>query len=246
MQKQKHKQKLKLDAHLRVRTPEPVVGRKNVDLQTDLYLEELPLKIPEAFAATQTDAFMDRAPTPFYIPQKSGVDAMTQIYDGELFNFDIEVQPILEVLVGKTIEQSLMEVLEEEELQDLKRRQAEFEQKRNAEYVEVQRLEAAEKRRTEEKARRLKEQQKLKEQQVLVAEKVAARNFAQQFLDTLLPSIYEQLTTHGFFYDKVEREVEDDVLPWLTSELDKKFQREALSIQLVDGKTFNIHIQTLF
>ena len=40
----------------------------------------------------------------------SGVDIDTQIYEGDLFDFDVEVKPILEVLVGKTIEQSLLEV----------------------------------------------------------------------------------------------------------------------------------------
>jgi radial spoke head protein 3 len=89
-------------------------------VQTDIYLEELSDKVPEAFAATQTDAFLDRAPSPLYIPRKSGLDAATQILEGELFDFDYEVTPILEVLVGKTIEQALMEVHEEEELKMLK------------------------------------------------------------------------------------------------------------------------------
>jgi radial spoke head protein 3 len=40
----------------------------------------------------------------------------TQIESGELFDFDLEVQPILDVIVGKTLEQALMEVCEEEEL----------------------------------------------------------------------------------------------------------------------------------
>lgn len=88
-----------------------------------MYLEELSDKIPEAVAATQTDAFLDRAPSPLYIPQKSGVDVATQVYDGELFDFDVEVEPILDVLVGKTIEQALMEVMEEEELDMLRKRQ---------------------------------------------------------------------------------------------------------------------------
>jgi radial spoke head protein 3 len=94
-----------------------------VDIQTEQYLEELDVKVPEAMAATQTDAFLDRAPTPIFVPQKSGIDAATQVYDGELFDFEFEVQPLLEVLVGKTIEQALIEVHEEEELKALRRRQ---------------------------------------------------------------------------------------------------------------------------
>ena len=41
----------------------------------------------------------------------------------QLFDFDLEVKPILEVLVGKTVEQSLLEVMEEEELASLRAQQ---------------------------------------------------------------------------------------------------------------------------
>lgn len=66
----------------------------------------------------------------------------------------MEVKPILEVLVGKTIEQSLLEVMEEEELADLRKQQREFEELRNAEKVEQQRLEEQERRLREEKVKK--------------------------------------------------------------------------------------------
>jgi len=69
----------------------------------------------------------------------------------QLFDFDIEVKPILEVLVGKTIEQALLEVMEEEELANLRAQQRAFEELRNAEHVEQQRLEEQERRHREEK-----------------------------------------------------------------------------------------------
>lgn len=53
----------------------------------------------------------------------------------------MEVQPILEVLVGKTIEQSLIEVLEEEELAALREQQRKFLEIRAAENAEAQRWE---------------------------------------------------------------------------------------------------------
>lgn len=40
---------------------------------------------------TQTEAFMDRPPSPLFVPAKSGVDADTQVVVGELFEFDLEV-----------------------------------------------------------------------------------------------------------------------------------------------------------
>lgn len=60
---------------------------------------------------------------------------------------------MLEVLVGKTIEQSLEEVMEEEELARLKAQQRAFEELRNNELAEVQRLQEQERRRREEKVR---------------------------------------------------------------------------------------------
>lgn len=69
----------------------------------------------------------------------------------QLFDFDIEVKPILEVLVGKTVEQALLEVMEEEELANLRSQQRAFEELRNAELVEQQRLEEQERRHREEK-----------------------------------------------------------------------------------------------
>lgn len=72
----------------------------------------------------------------------------------QLFNFDMEVHPMLEVLVGKTMEQSLLEVMEEEELASLRAQQRAFQELRTAELVEVQRLEEQERRHREEKVRR--------------------------------------------------------------------------------------------
>jgi len=128
-------------------TPSAVEGRKHIDVQTEQYLEELTDRPVEVDIDTQTDAFMDQLPAPIFIPMKTGVDAETQVEDGELFDFDAEVEPILEVLVGKTLEQSMMEVMEEEELSNMRAHQEHFEQVRNAELAEVQRLEEAEKRR---------------------------------------------------------------------------------------------------
>ncbi len=95
----------------------------------------------------QTDDYLDRPQTPLFWPEKSGIDKMTEIIDGDLFNFDIEVEPILNSLLSKTLEFSRMEVLEEEEIHEMKKQQRHFEDLRNKEIMEVQRLEDEEKRR---------------------------------------------------------------------------------------------------
>ena len=96
-----------------------------------------------------------------------------------MFDFDIEVKPILEVLVGKTVEQALLEVMEEEELANLRTQQRRFEELRNAELVETQRLEEQERRHREEKERRMKQQTDVLKKEKETAEKIAARAFAQ-------------------------------------------------------------------
>lgn len=63
----------------------------------------------------------------------------------------MEVQPILEVLVGKTVEQALIEVLEEEELAALREQQRKYIEIRAAELAETQRLEEQERRLRSEK-----------------------------------------------------------------------------------------------
>ena len=85
----------------------------------------------------------------------------TQIYDGdyELFDFDCEVEPMLNVLVEKTLEQAHMEVIEENELAIIKLQSEEYQEIRNAELIEAQRCEAAEARVGAEIARRAVQQQ---------------------------------------------------------------------------------------
>lgn len=68
-------------------------------------------------ACNQTDIFLKRPPTPEYVPRKTGVDISTQVDDvRDLFKFDEEVAPIVDVIVQKTLEQALFEVQSEEEL----------------------------------------------------------------------------------------------------------------------------------
>lgn len=77
---------------------------------------------------------------------KVGVDATTEITEGELFDFDEEVQPILETLIGRTLQQALTEVIHEEEIADLREQQQKMMASREAEMAELRRLEEQENR----------------------------------------------------------------------------------------------------
>lgn len=218
----------------RPRTPEALQGRKHIDVQTELYLEELSDVIVATDIECQTDAFLDKPATPLFIPAKSGKDVATQIEEGELFDFDREVQPLLEVLVGKTIEQSLEEVMEEEELACLRAQQRAFEELRNNELAEVRRLQEQERRHSEEKARRIAQQKEVLQKEKETAEKIAARAYTQQYLADLVPAVFTSLRSHGYFYDPVEKDIETNFLPWLMSEVNNSLEKRHTARAVLD------------
>ena len=96
----------------RAGTPPAVDGRVHMKMQTEDFLEEITDKPLEHDVETQTLQIIDRPPSPLFIRTKIGVDITTQIEDGDLFDFDLEVEPILEVLVGKTIHLSMLELMQ--------------------------------------------------------------------------------------------------------------------------------------
>ncbi|XP_046436096.1 radial spoke head protein 3 homolog isoform X2 [Neodiprion fabricii] len=208
--------------HLRIGSPPPVSGRKHEPVQTETYLEELFEKPDEFDIGTQTDHFLDRPPTPLYCPAKVGTDQCTQIYPGDLFDYDVEVQPIIEVLVGKTIEQSLIEVLEEEEVATLREQQRKFLELREAEKAEAQRLEEQERRLREEKCRRLKQHEEAVNTQLETEERVAAAVLLTGYIAELLPAVLEGLKMSGFLLDEIKADVEEGFMPWLMKEVKKE------------------------
>lgn len=117
--------------------------------------------------------------------------------------------------MGKTIEQSLIEVAEEDELADLREQQREYEERRNAEVIELQRLEEQERRLRIEKESRMKQAEEAVRLEQDLMEKLAARAFAKSYLEDLVPSAFNQLRENGYFSDPIEQDVELSFMPWL-------------------------------
>ena len=69
-----------------------------------------------------------------YIPDEEGVDKGIQLnnVDAELFDFNVEVEPILQVLVGKSLEQARIEVIEDFEEAHLSKHKTDFKQRKEA------------------------------------------------------------------------------------------------------------------
>ena len=67
------------------------------------------------------------------MPKKTGIDKITQIEDYDLFDYDTEVQPILNVLLSKSIDQAVLEVEEEHELEEIRKFKYEYHKRRQLE-----------------------------------------------------------------------------------------------------------------
>ncbi|KAL3320477.1 Radial spoke head protein 3 [Cichlidogyrus casuarinus] len=83
----------------------------HAEVQTAAYLEYLDDVIVQTDQEVQTNEFLDRPPTPAFFPMKTGPDFQCQTDPEELWDFDLEVRPILATLVNKTMEQALIEVI---------------------------------------------------------------------------------------------------------------------------------------
>ena len=144
---------------------------------------------------------MDRPPVPVFhprMPEPSNCKE-TQIDDGDvdLFDFNAEVEPMLNVLCSKTLEQARMEVLEETELAIIKTQQKEYEERVNAELIIAQRYEAAEQRCKEETERRKRQNKARKEERRAAHEKLNARQIAKGYLGGLREMAFNHLTSGG-------------------------------------------------
>ncbi len=146
----------------------------------------------------------DRPPTPKLVKLAAGINTATQVEDGELFDFNLEVEPILEVLVGRTLVQAKYELIEDDERRDYLQHKRKYEQQREFELINLQRMEAARIRKEEEKIRRRKQTEEKKIKDYIAHKKLLCKTFAKAQLKFLNRNTINHLTETGFL--KIESE----------------------------------------
>ena len=188
--------------------------------------------------------FEDRPNTPKYIPLPKGRDEETQIIDGELFDFEMEVKPILEVLVGRSVIQAQYELIEEFEREEYLNHKKKFERKREFELNKLQRTEAKYIRQEEEKQRRFKQTEQRKINDIIMQKKLMSNVFSKHFLKNLKGNTFRNLQERGFlsFHDTYETSlfmqkeylpkaekmnviigfIDDDLIPKIKNEIDEE------------------------
>lgn len=120
-------------------TPPPVKGRRHETIQTERYLEELPIKPSDYSVECQTDLYLYEIPDAPYVSTKTGIDVATETDADGMFDFDEEVQPIVDALIELTMKQALSEFMQEEEMRALQKSTEQY--IANKEHFESKRLE---------------------------------------------------------------------------------------------------------
>ena len=194
-----------------------VERREGIDLSQFLVSKEDALNDArvEVHVQSQTDKLDDLPPPAPYVPRKTGVDVSTQIEpEDNLFKFDLEVEPILEVLVGKTLEQSLIEVQEEEELAHLRgaRRHCTTKRPRRRRGLgdgagRAVKVEVKERHRLAELARVEREKD--------LEQKVWSSYMSKTLVEDDLLIVFDGLENEGVFHDPVRFSVEEQFMPWV-------------------------------
>lgn len=86
--------------------------------------------------AVEPDYYIDKADPAIFIPDPEGNDKVTMLEDREeLFDFDSEAEPILQVLIGKSLELARIEVIEEHEDSQMKKHRENYKKLRESELL---------------------------------------------------------------------------------------------------------------
>ena len=163
----------------------------------------------------QTDP-LPPPPQPLLIwPKKTGIDEECQIEDGDLFCFDEEVQPLVHIIVSKTLEESRREVLEEEELKHIKEQQIKYKKLNEANNNRIKSIEEREKKIFAEHNRK----KELKENRIkltkIFQQKLQSRMKAKQYISKLKSDCYNSLGQNKVFKNKDDNYYFTDLLPEL-------------------------------
>lgn len=215
---QEEEQKRRAEEYVQrdIKTPDPIPGRVNLDIQTEPFVENLTDKPTEFEIGVQSDFYIDRPPTPLFVPQKIGEDVSTQVEkDDPVYEFNDIVEPILGVLCFNTIEQAQMEVYEEHEFANSEHHKREFEKVRNLKLIEAQRLQAAETRRKQEIERRRNQVKARLIYKINAHQKYTSRQIAKKFLSNVCPSTLQLLKDQGTLVEPLGVLLHEQIVPWL-------------------------------
>ena len=162
--------------------------------------------------------------------QKTGIDVECQIEDGDLFDFDEEVKPLVHIIVSKTLEDARREVLEEEELKHIMEQQEKYRQLNEDNNNRVSQLEENEKNNFEEHKRK----KQLKKDRIqltkMFQKKLQSRMKAKQYISKLKLDTYNSLGQKKVFKNKDDNYYYTELLPEMHSLVEEYTKNDYLIV----------------
>lgn len=199
----------------------PPDGFRYNGAQTDAFDENSIIVVKqESEIAVQTDPYNDPKIIHRKPPPITAVSVKTKTQGTDLFDFNEQVKPFVTTLVQKALHDASMEFHEEQELANMARYLRAFNQAEAKEAEKVANIEKIEAEKFAEKERIVQEKLKIEEAQFIARAKILARGYAEFFTWDLADDVVKQLNANNYFYDEVEREIDQQIMPWL-------FQRAA-------------------
>lgn len=166
----------------------------------------------------EADYHIDRAELAVFIPIPKGLDKATNLndrQDADLYDFDLEVEPILQVLVGKSLELARIEVIEDFEIKELKKHNAIFKKIRDSELLYTQQEEAKNNRFEQELDMRNVQEIALKEKTLTAQKKQISRIVGKDFIKDLKRYTLRSLVDNGLLRDLRSTDIEYVLIPTL-------------------------------
>jgi hypothetical protein len=170
-------------------------------------------------------------PEQLYIPKKTGIDAFTQVENDELFNFEREVEPIVQVLITKTLEQSLLELEEEVELMNMEKFKRDYMNRvMNKKSEDTNLIVAVESEKKVEFDAKIKKLEEIQIAEEAMVKKVASNLIAHNYLRDLETNLIRNLDRRGRYReDKIDK-FSQNFMEYITGEI-VVFLKEEFAIE---------------
>ena len=173
--------------------PKPERVRQGIDIFRNLIEEEKKVVMVDLGIQSDEIEYDEIENEKKFLPQKLGKDEATQIMDGDLFDFDKDVQPLLTVIVGKTLEQSLLELEQEQEIENLRQAKLMYSKKRNDDSKRIKNLEEKEIQKKYNNDAKKEIRKQMRETRKKTQKELISRFISKNYLRDLVKNSYQDL-----------------------------------------------------
>ena len=219
--KQKKSKKKEINSYIsnkdKLFIPKPERVHQGIDIFRNLIEEEKKVALVDLGIQSDEIEYDEIENEKKFLPQKLGKDEATQIMDGDLFDFDKDVEPLLTVIIGKTLEQSLLELEQEQEIENLRQAKLMYSKKRNDDSKRIKNLEEKEIQKKYNNDAKKEIRKQMRETRKKTQKELISRFISKTYLRDLVKNSYNDLIHRCQFRDYSNSTVKDKTNFILTS-----------------------------